>query len=337
MTIDPENTVASKLYENPRGRWHQWLVRFAALVAVLIAIVLPPLSLEQQFWVILGPVAIFGLSHGGADPFILQQLVPKRPRALPLAMGVYFLASLAFLLLVWFVPTIALLVFLILSIWHFGFTDAAYLSAPRNTLLMWLCGSLPVLGPILGHPKQTGELLAWLVSHEKDTVYALLTVAGPSLAALWLVGFGVLFFRHHRHLSARVPLELILVGAALVLLPPLLAFAFYFCLIHSVRHFLSITEYRLGQAEIKQVLGVLARKTAPATLGALTMALFVWVAIVMWSPTSNFLAEAVRVMFWGLAALTVPHGIVVKLWWDSFTPAHSDQQPHPANGAPARR
>lgn len=319
MTLHSANTVAGSLYKSPRGRWHQWFVRVAALAAALAAMALPPLSLEQQFWIILVPVAVFGLSHGGADPFILKRLVAERPHALAFAMSLYALTSLVFVGLIWFFPVLALLVFLMSSIWHFGFTDVAYLSSSRNSLLIWLSGSLPVLGPILGHPQQTSELFAWLVRHETEAVLAMVTVAGPLLALLWLAGFGLLGFRHYHRLGPRVLMELVLVGAALVLLPPLLAFTFYFCGVHSVRHFLSIAEYRVGQTEIRQILGFLARKSAPATLSAISLALLAWGAMVLWNPASSFLVEAVRVMFWGLAALTLPHGLVVKLWWDHST------------------
>lgn len=316
MTANARDTVGGNLHRSSRGRWHQGCVLVAAAVAVLAALVLPPLSLEQQFWIILVPVAVFGLSHGGADPLILKRLTGNRPRAMPYALFAYSAAVLGFVGLIWFFPVLALLVFLMLSIWHFGFTDAAYFSPFRNFLLIWLSGSLTVLGPMIGHPEQTSELFAWLVRRETETVFAAVNLAGPMLGLLWLVAFGRLVWRDHNHLGSRVVTELALMGAAMVLLPPLLAFTFYFCFVHSIRHFLSIAEYRLGETEFRQLVGFLVRKSAPATLAAIAIALVAWGALVLWSPASSLLVEGVRVMFWGLAALTVPHGFVVKMWWD---------------------
>ena len=314
-------TVGASRHQSRPGDWHQRSVLAVAFILILVAAALPPLSLEIQFWIILVPVAVFGLSHGGADPFILQRLVGRQHHALAWAMVLYFFASLAFIGLIWFFPVIALLVFLILSVWHFGFTDAAYLSSSPDFLLVWLCGSLPVLGPILGHPEQTAEIFAWLLGHEQTRVVAALTIVGPPLAGFWMVGFAVLVWRGLRHSAChpgpRVLMELLLVGAALVLLPPLLAFTFYFCLIHSIRHFLSIAENRVGYAGLNQVFGFLARQSAPATLGAIGLGVLAWVTMVLWNPASDLLAEGVRVIFWGLAALTVPHGFVVKMWWDN--------------------
>lgn len=313
------NTIRGRLYQSQVGRWHQWAVIAGALLMALLALVLPPLSLEQQFWIILVPVAVFGLSHGGADPFILKRLVGERRRLLYLTMSLYFFSSLAFIGLVWFFPVLALLVFLALSVWHFGFTDAAYLSSSPGPLLILLSGSLPVLGPILGHTQQTSELFAWLIGRETSAVSGALEIVGPLMAGLWAMGFGVLAYRHFYQqgdqTDARVLTELVLVGTALVLLPPLLAFTFYFCLVHSVRHFLSIAENRVGHKEVKQMLGFLTRQSAPATLSAIVLALLAWVTIVLWDPASNLLVEGVRVMFWGLAALTLPHGFIVGLWW----------------------
>lgn len=320
MTQGPADTVGNSRHRSRPGRWHQWLVLAIALILIVVAVALPSLSLEYQFWIILVPVAVFGLSHGGADPFILQRLVGKRLPALVGAMLVYFSSSLAFVGLILFFPVIALLVFLLLSVWHFGFTDAAYLSPSPDSLLIWLGGSLPVLGPILGHPEQTAEIFAWLIGYGQASVVETLTIAGPLLAAFWMIGFGVLIWREFYHSRGRTGIrmlvELLLVGTALVLLPPLLAFTFYFCVIHSIRHFLSIAENGVGHSQLKQLSGCLARQVAPATLAAIGLALLAWGAIVLWNPASNLLVEGVRVMFWGLAALTVPHGFVVKRWWD---------------------
>lgn len=316
MTPNHSDTVGGALYGSPRGALHQGCVLAGSLIAIIVALVLPPLSLAQQFWIILAPVAVFGLAHGGADPLILRRLVVERPRALSLAFVLYISAALAFIGLIWFFPVAALVVFLALSIWHFGFTDMTYLSPSDNQVLLWLSGSLPVLGPVLGHPRQTSELFAWLINREPDAVLSVLSVAGPVAAMVWLAGFGFLASRHYRDLGFRVLAELVTVGAVLVLLPPLLAFTFYFCLVHSVRHFLAIAENRLVGSGAREIVGLLIRKSAPATLMAIGLALATWGLIVLWNPATGLLTEAVRVMFWGLAALTVPHAFVVKSWWN---------------------
>ena len=303
------NSVRESLFENTGGKRHQWIVIASALLAMGTAMALPALTIEQQFWIVIIPIGVFGLSHGGADPLILKSLAVNHPGRFALMTGLYTLASLAF-------PLIALVAFLLLSIWHFGYTDATFLGLQSSQLLLWLCGSLPIIGPVVGHPEQTSELFAWLIAYDPQRVLLVLKPVGVGLAALWLLGFILMAYRHYEQLQWRVVSELVLVATALLLLPPLLAFAFYFCVVHSIRHFLSVAQEGLGRAELKSTLGFLVRKAAPATIGALVLAVTAWLILTVFDPGSDLLVEAIRVMFWALAALTLPHALVVKLWWE---------------------
>lgn len=316
MNSGPADSIGASLHRSARGHRHQRILLWASALALAAGLALPPVSIEQQFWIVLLPIVVFGLSHGGADPLILRHLMSARSGSAGLVTGLYVMAALAFVALIWFFPVAALVAFLILSVWHFGVTDRAFLSPGCGALLLWLSGSLPVLGPALGHPEQTSQVFAWLIGSERGPVLAVISVAAPLLAGLWLVGFGLLIQRHRQHLAGRIPAELLLVGLALVSLPPLLGFAFYFCAIHSVRHFLVVAEHRLGQAEARSTLRFLVKNAAPATLGAIGLALAAWLAILVLQPAASLLVEAIRVMFWALAALTLPHAFVVRLWWN---------------------
>ena len=287
----------------------------ALVVVIGVAMVLPPLSIEQQFWLIIIPVGVFGVSHGGADPWIVRRLAGSKRSHQAVVLVAYLIASVMFLGLVWLSPVTALLVFLTISIWHFGFTDAAYLSREHSTTLLWLSGSTPVVGPMIGHPDQTAELFAWLIAFDARAVVEVVAFAGPALAFLWLLGLGALVLRNSQSLSGLVFLELILVALALVLLPPLLAFTFYFCLVHTFRHFLSIAETSVTDRSISKHIASLARKVWPATFAAIGLALAAWLLLLYWQPESELLIQSIRVLFWGLAALTLPHCLLVYLWW----------------------
>tara|TARA_R110001592_G_scaffold108031_2_gene302209 strand:+ start:1239 stop:2204 length:966 start_codon:yes stop_codon:yes gene_type:complete len=306
----------NRLEKSSGGRRHQWLVLIIASLSLAAGLALPVLTIEQQFWIVLIPIGIFGLSHGGADPMILKTLTTTSVGLIAVVCA-YVLASLMFITLIWAQPIVALLAFLSLSVWHFGYTDEAFLSPTKTPLLRWLSGSMPVLGPMLGHPQQTAELFAWLIKLDAAQVVGILVWLAPVLAVLWILAFGCLLFSNTKRPDLRVLAELLLVGAALIALPPLLSFALYFCVIHSVRHFLSIAEHRLLAHRKRPSMTLFpARKILPATLIAIAMAGLAWIAIVFLEPASNMLIEGVRVMFWALAALTLPHTIIVRLWWN---------------------
>lgn len=311
----PAGSIGHGLLRSKKSQYHRLFVILAALTAALSGVVLPSLTLEHQFWIIALPVGIFGLSHGGADPWILRQLADVNGHSPILSTALYLVLGGLFLGLVWFFPLLALLVFLALSVWHFGYTDAAYLSEKRNNTLIVLTGSTAIIGPVLGHPVQTGQLFAWLLDRNLDGVVGALEILGPGLGIAWVLAFGVHVYQTRAAFDAVAFLELALVATAMVLLPPLLAFAFYFCLVHSIRHFMSIADNHPGGEQWRNRIRTLIPRLLPATGGALALAFLAWGAITLWNPAEDYLADAVRVMFWGLAALTVPHSLMVFRWW----------------------
>lgn len=294
---------------------HRVWVMMAALFVGVIAVWLPKLELATQFWLILIPIALFGLSHGGADPVIINALKALRGRSSVQWLAGY-IALMAFTIafIVW-QPTLALLGFLGLSIWHFAITDCMFLPKGGHAGVGWLSGSLPIIGPMAGHPEQVAVLFAWLLQQDSAAVMALVLPMGRLLILGWVVALIGVVALNSRASRSVVLLELCVLAAAMLLLPPLIAFAFYFCIVHSMRHFLlllSAERQAFKAIDVKR----LAHRAAPATAGAVVLGGITWWA--MNSGTANmegaWLADAVRVIFWGLAVLTVPHALLVALW-----------------------
>ena len=98
----------NRLEKSSGGRRHQWLVLIIASLSLAAGLALPVLTIEQQFWIVLIPIGIFGLSHGGADPMILKTLTTTSAGLIAVVCG-YVLASLMFITLIWAQPIVALL------------------------------------------------------------------------------------------------------------------------------------------------------------------------------------------------------------------------------------
>ena len=97
--------------------------------------------------------------------------------------------------------------------------------------------------------------------------------------------------------------ETAVLGLAFVVLPPLLAFALYFCLCHSIRHLLRLGAMLApddGPEACRQVLRVLAPAALLCVAGGSLLA-------------TQGVDEAVAPLFRTLAALTLPH-MAVTLW-----------------------
>jgi Brp/Blh family beta-carotene 15,15'-monooxygenase len=323
---EPKTLNHSNMYARAHSQIHQSWVLGSAACAIMLGLVIPELSITLQFWLVILPITIIGLSHGGADPMILKQLACQQRKGMILATIFYMLAAAAFVVLIWYLPAMALLVFLLLSAWHFGYTDVGFTLKHSTQPLIWLSGSLSIIGPATGHPEQTGELLAWLIGADPTAFSALLTQFAPLLGGTWICAFALIAYRNRQQLPGRAIVELMLLAGVMTTLPPLLAFAYYFCVVHSIRHFMVIAHQNADRIAQRSILRFLLRKAAPATAAAIGLAVMAWLVIIALEPESSLLTAAVRVMFWSLAALTLPHAFVVALWW-RHRPATPSQSP----------
>ena len=124
-------------------------------------------------------------------------------------------------------------------------------------------------------------------------------MAGP-----WAISIGLacaFYFRSHRQES----LEMASVAILAIFAPPLIAFTVFFCGMHSARHILrSLTALKILESSSFKI-------SLAAIFGTL---LFVYIAAsIAWLfQSSNSLdARIIQIVFVGLAALTVPHMILI--------------------------
>ena len=96
MVINDTANTENVFYRSSGGRLHQFVILIIASLALIVGVMLPALSIEQQFWIVLLPIGVLGLSHGGADPMILKKLTATSPTGLFVVLCVYLMASLAF-------------------------------------------------------------------------------------------------------------------------------------------------------------------------------------------------------------------------------------------------
>lgn len=311
-------------FQAPR---HQRLVIVASVIAGVFGAATATPEILTQFWIALGPITLFGLAHGGADPWLMHLLVCTRRWTGVLWFSVYAALAAAFIAIVVWQPLLALGLFLLLSIWHFGRSDAPFQGFRRGSAAIWLSGSIPVIGPMFGHPGQTGQLFAWLLGTEAAEVIAVVTWLGPTLMLVWIVGLGVVWLRTGVTENYRGILELLALAAAMTLLAPIIAFTFYFCVVHSTRHFLEILAVSGPISGPRQGWRFLLRQAAPATLLAIALGSIAWWFLGSNRALPDMTTDAVRVLFWGLAALTVPHVVVVERWWEPKHQTAANREP----------
>lgn len=243
-------------------------------------------------------VALVGLPHGGLDGWLAQRSgLVRGARGLALFHLLYVLAAAAVALLWLWQPALTLGAFLAISAWHFSGDWPALPSTLRG-----LTG-----GALLGLP-------AWQWSEPVAKVFEVLAGSGGVQLAHALNLLGPLFLLmmllaiwclRQQHAAA---LELGMLTALAVFTPPLLFFAVYFCTLHSPR------QLRLSLALGDPIQrGRLLRVAAVyASLAALLVLASGFAATAAGASLGAWLVQldgdqGLRLVFVGLAALTVPH------------------------------
>ena len=266
---------------------------FPYLVCAVLLCSLPITWTSQYAWVgavLSGLILVFGLPHGAYDIFLLRARF-GRQRVLRAA-SVYLLTALCVPLIWWVSPTAFLLLFLGLSIVHFGDSDWPEETWPAK--LAW--GILVLAIPVTLQPGEVRALFAMFApaSLSAQVVQSLTMLLIPA-------GFTLLTQRKTFGLKL---LALLLLAALCLRTSALVGFAVYFCLFHSRSHLLRwrvrvpVRETRMaGMLVVGVLLGVVAlvfSNSAPEPLAA-------------------FDVRVVAITFLVLASLTVPHMITVAL------------------------
>ncbi|WP_148613096.1 beta-carotene 15,15'-dioxygenase, Brp/Blh family [Nocardioides rubriscoriae] len=291
--------------------WVSWGVVAAVAASSVVLRVLDVDWSGAQTALVVGGLLV-ALPHGAVDHLAPRWRESRRTVPLvPLMLGYAALAAVAWAVLrTW--PLFGLVVLLVLSVVHFGFGEATFHTlrsgpAPGSALRAagLGVGLVAVLLPILTHAREAAPYLhvmapgwdgrlgpAW----EAALVAAVLAVALLTALAALLCG--------HRVVAAEVVLLVVLAVAA----PPAVAVATYVGWWHAVRHTAVLVTEERAVTGSRALRSLAVRAAAPTLAAALTLAGLWWWA---GGDALSFVSEQI----WLLAALTVPHGLVVA-WLD---------------------
>jgi Brp/Blh family beta-carotene 15,15'-monooxygenase len=278
----------------------QHRIVFAAIVSVLLGISLvfqPPLLWQI---IALGPlVALLGLPHGALDHRVASALWPlSKLRHHAVFFAGY--AGLAFVVLaLWIIaPSIALAAFLIYSALHFSDDWRADLGLWQSLPL----GISVIALPALVFQSEVAVLFGFLTSEPTATLFADLL---HKIAIAAIIASAVCLAFNVRR-APWVTVEYVLLVATALVTPPLIYFVIYFCALHSPRHFL-LTADQLDLTPLQGLSAawpILVATLAITALGAILLAVF----------TPALEHATLKIVFIGLAALTVPHMLLTAVF-----------------------
>lgn len=291
-------------------------ISVVALLGLALALspVVPSVALSVQITILAAAIGVFGLPHGALDLALVRGASCGKRGALAAAVAVYLAASGAVLAAWMAAPVATLFGFLAIAVIHFGLGDTEDLDEPQRALEVIARGGFAGVAPLVFHPQTTRDLFLLLVgpAHATNLDMAL-SVITPVAAKVWLVTLAAaLLWRLFRRGTDWLPAvaELILTTAVFVVFHPLAAFLLYFAFVHSVRHIADLGAARFPDSA-RHARRWLLLESLPFTVATIVLGAAAWFAL---HRNFSFDEAMMRVVFWGLSALTVPH-MILTAWW----------------------
>lgn len=275
------------------------------LVSILIAIGLlfPALTASLALPVFVLSIASIGMLHGGLDHitafrhFSMQDSTSKWVLFLAGYMGIIGVYG-----LIWLIsPLIALIIFILMSCYHFGQLDMHTIARPPWNRLLYLSRGIFLLGLML--TVQYVPVASIIQPIADTSVYLNLMESWmPYVAAFLVVQHVVLLFSITRERSASVLADTAVTGLMFAFLPPLLSFGLYFALWHSWDHLHLLNRY-LRLPDWKSLI----LNAMPFTI----MALLGIAGIIVLFRQSLTEPGTVMYVLIGISLLTMPHMLLV--------------------------
>jgi len=244
-----------------------------------------------------------GISHGSLDHIKGKKLL----KILGFTSSFVFYFGYIFVglmvILIWlFFPKFLLFSFLIVASFHFGKEDCQFMKNNKNLeLLYFFKGLLIIISPLLFHQEETIIIFQALNFDISKNIF---------INYIILYFFLFLSFVSHIILSMHKTFEeksLLLMDFLSIIilnyfLNPVLAFTFYFCFLHSIRH--SISLIREINTNLKKGFPIFIKKALPLTI--ITILGYI-LAIYILNNYNGINETIYKVIFIGLASLTFPH------------------------------
>ncbi len=285
----------------PGGPHFLFWPAIAALTTIWLFAI--PLDSAPVLWVSILVILMGGLPHGGYDMAVFMKLYGSDARSLYGFLFIYLgLAATMFAL--WNVmPLSALIIFLTLSIIHFG-DDWAELP---DGLLRICAGAAIIAAPAIGQQNDVEYFFVALGGDGAQWIAKLAMVTAPVILLTALTAVGIAWKMGEKQRAAALAASLLI----LILAPPLVGFALYFTLLHAPRHMKMVNSV-LGSKKVWFGISAIA-------LGILSVSM--WALLVSMPRTTHIMANGAWA-FQLLSVLVVPH-LAFSTWVENRLTHHT--------------
>jgi len=315
---------------------------FAILSAISLAITFPYLigtgiPETGEYLIFAFFVLVTGIPHGAVDHIVAAQVFGLRPSFGDQAWfyGSYLLTMLLFAGLWILSPIAGFLLFLVISVYHFGQGDLNWLNLPRTpALIAYLSRGIMLLAlPILGHAEITTPIIREVSGFTLSDSMLLNNHASAIAVGSWFAHLFVLFtvmITYHKRVFWREVVLVVVLGITLLYTHPLVGFGIYFGLWHGLNHFFELRDHlymnrpahdgslanssNLSDSTFSSVsdgtfstLLPIYKKTMPFTAMSLVGLILLWYIL----GGFGIQERMISVLFILISVLTLPHMVII--------------------------
>lgn len=266
---------------------------------------------------------ITGIPHGATDHLIFwhKQKQAGKSTAWIHFLGPYLLQIALYALLWWLFPALSLLIFLLLSFYHFGQSQLYYLALPEGHLfkktlyLLWGAGIMGVL--LLAHRTETLMYIEEVIDSRQVAFVS--KIGWEWMIAIWALWLGGMLIAWQRQYLVRIELlREILVSALLVgcmiVCSLWVAFGLYFGLWHATKTIRTEIQMLDESSEASFSVREWMRQALPFSL--LSFFGIALLGAIWWFWGGNW--HPVFLFFVAVSVLTLPHMLTLEHLYKFF-------------------
>ena len=256
-------------------------------------------------------ILIIGVSHGSLDHIKGKKLLQLfNIKSIYIFYATYVLISVAVIATWMLLPSMTLILFLIIASYHFGKEDTQFLINNRSyftQLLYFFKGFLIILAPLYFHFQETIAIFKLLLIDNEMFYLSLNFIETNKIIKIGIICSTLssifLFLNNFEIKKFVIFFDYFSILILNYYLSPLLAFTFYFCFLHSIRHSISLAT-ELDPNSVVNGFRLFVKKALPLTI---LTGFFCLIALYLLSNSYNLDSAILKIIFIGLASLTFPH------------------------------
>jgi beta-carotene 15,15'-dioxygenase len=277
-------------------------------------------DINAQIKILLASIVLVGVPHGALDFLVAEQVKLNQNQAFStFSFIVKYVFQLSLIAITWYFPVLAMVIFFLGSVFHFGETDLATLgfnkSVPKFVYFLHgtLILSIVILRPLsdLTHAlpllKSSPEIVQSYIAKTVNLRYYVIGIFSVSIVALlsFVVKYQVQSFKNGKFL---LYLALLFIVSYL---PPLMGLALYFVLWHSLISMRNVWQFSVTKANYSQILLKFIIFSSCSIIGLFLL----YFLLNRFVPDSN-LFFAILII---LSVLTFPHLLEMHNMYKSFS------------------